>query len=98
MSEKRSREERIYDFAQSVMQVKFVDLINKAFVGIALPNDAFGKEVADQIDWLLGEVTQIGDLKGTKLGMVRRGFPSGKLLDDDERADWHWENKEGEQN
>ena len=93
MKDERSREERIYDFAQSVMQVKFVDLINKAFVGLPLPKDKTGIMVADAIDWLLGEVTQIGDLKGTKLGMVRRGFPSGQELKDDERGDWHWENK-----
>ena len=79
----KSREQKIYDWAQTVMQVKFIDLINKAFVGLPLPKDETGIMVADAIDWLIGEVSQIGDLKGTKLGMKRIGFPSGEMLDDE---------------
>lgn len=83
VKEIKSREQKIYDWAQTVMQVKFIDLINKAFVGLPLPNDVTGVMVADAIDWLIGEVTQIGDLKGTKLGMKRIGYPSGRVLDDE---------------
>lgn len=79
----KSREERIYEYAQSIMQVRFVEIINKTFAGLALPNDTFGKEVADAIDTLLGEVTQIGDLKGTGLGFSRTGYPSGQKIQDD---------------
>jgi hypothetical protein len=78
-----TREERIYEYAQIVMQVKFVELINKNFRGLALPNNEFGKEIADAIDKLLGEVTKIGDLKGTGLGMTRTGFPSGRKINDE---------------
>jgi len=77
-----TREEKIYDYAQTKMQVEFVSLIHKAFVGMYLPNDEVGKNVADQIDWLLGEVTGIGDLTGTGLGMPRIGYPSGEKLGD----------------
>lgn len=79
-----SKEEKIYDYAQTVMQVEFVKLIHKAFRGLALPSDGFGKDVADSVDWLLGEVTQIGDLEGTGLGIQRIGYPSGKNLTDEQ--------------
>lgn len=78
----RTKEEKIYDYAQEVMKVEAVKLIHKAFRGLALPNDGFGKDVADSIDWLLGEVTQIGDLTGTGLGMERIGYPSGEKIED----------------
>lgn len=79
-----TKEENIYHYAQQVMQVQFVKLIHKAFRGLALPNDEFGKDVADSVDWLLGEVTGIGDLTGTGLGIQRIGYPSGKNLGDEE--------------
>lgn len=80
----KTKEEKIYDYAQQVMQLEFVKLIHKAFRGLALPNDDFGKDVADSVDWLLGEVTGIGDLEGTGLGIQRIGYPSGKNLGDEE--------------
>lgn len=70
----RTKEEKIYDWAQQVMQVKFVELINKTFVGLPLPKDETGIMVADAIDELIGQVTQIGDLTGTGLGMQRKGL------------------------
>ena len=51
VKEIKSREQKIYDWAQTIMQVKFIDLINKAFVGLPLPNDVTGVMVADAIDW-----------------------------------------------
>jgi hypothetical protein len=78
-----TKEEKIYDYAQRVMQVKFVELIHESFAGLSLPNNDFGKDVANAVDKLLGEVTQIGDLKGTGLGMTRTGFPSGRKIEDE---------------
>jgi hypothetical protein len=79
----QTREEKIYEYAQIKMQVEFVSLIQKAFAGVYLPNDEMGKNMADQIDWLLGEVTGIGDLTGTGLGMPRIGHPSGEKIQHD---------------
>jgi hypothetical protein len=72
-----SREEKIYKWAQTVMQVEFVHLINKTFQGVILYDEKSTKAMIQAVNELLGEVTQIGDLSGTGLGIPGYGFPSG---------------------
>lgn len=70
----KTREEKIVDFVENKMRVEFVKLINNTFAGLPLPKDQTGIWVADAIDSLIGEVSGIGDLTGTGLGMQRKGL------------------------
>lgn len=70
----KTREEKIVEFVEDKMRVEFVSLINKTFKGLTLPKDQTGIWVADAIDQLIGEVSGIGDLTGTGLGMRRIGL------------------------
>lgn len=78
-----TREEKIYKWAQTVMQVEFVNLINKTFMGVILYDEKSTSAMIEAVNKLLGEVTQIGDLKGTGLGIDGYGFPSGERYQDE---------------
>ena len=70
----KTKEEKIVDFIENKMRVEFVKLINSTFKGLPLPKDEIGIGVADAIDCLIGEVSGIGDLTGTGLGIKRLGL------------------------
>ncbi len=61
--------ERIYDWAQQVMQVKFVELINKRFGGLVLYDARDAKSVTAALDALLSDVTHVENVSETGLGV-----------------------------
>lgn len=61
--------ERIYDWAQQVMQVEFVKLINKRFGGLVLYDARDAKSVTAALDALLSDVTKVENVSQTGLGV-----------------------------
>jgi hypothetical protein len=61
--------ERLYDWAQQVMQVEFVKLINKRFGGLALYDERDAKSVTSAIDALMEDVTHIENIRELGLGV-----------------------------
>lgn len=70
----KTKEQKILEWTEYKMRVKFIMLINETFKEMPLPKDQTGIWVAEALDRLIGEVTGIGDLTGTGLGMQRRGL------------------------
>ncbi len=64
-----SNGERIYDWAQQVMQVEFVKLINKRFGGLVLYDARDAKSVTAALDALLSDVTKVENVSQTGLGV-----------------------------
>lgn len=64
-----NNEERIYDWAQTVQLVRFVELINKKFAGVVLYDKRDAIAVTEALDSLLEEITQIKDVSKTGLGV-----------------------------
>ncbi len=60
--------ERIYDWAQQVMQVEFVKLINKRFGGLVLHDERDARSVTAAIDSLLQDVTRVENISELGLG------------------------------
>ena len=60
--------ERLYDWAQQVMQVEFVKLINKRFGGLALHDERDAKSVVTAIDALMQDVTHVENISELGLG------------------------------
>ena len=61
--------ERIYDWAQQVMQVEFVKLINKRFGGVVLHDERDAKAVTAALDALLSDITKVENLSEIGLGV-----------------------------
>ena len=61
--------ERIYDWAQQVMQVEFVKLINKRFGGVVLHDERDAKAVTAALDALLSDITKVENLSKIGLGV-----------------------------
>ena len=61
--------ERIFDWAQQVMQVGFVQMINKKFAGLVLHDKRDAQAVVKVVDSLLEELTQIEDVTNIGLGV-----------------------------
>jgi len=61
--------ERIYDWAQQVMQVEFVKLINKRFGGLVLYDARDAKSVTAALDALLSDITKVENVSELGLGV-----------------------------
>ena len=61
--------ERIYDWAQQVMQVEFVQLINKRFGGLVLYDVRDAKSVTAALDLLMSDITKIDNVSELGLGV-----------------------------
>ncbi len=61
--------ERIYDWAQQVMQVEFVKLINKRFGGIVLHDERDAKAVIAALDLLMSDITKVENVSELGLGV-----------------------------
>jgi hypothetical protein len=61
--------ERIYDWAQQVMQVEFVRLINKRFGGVVLHDKRDAKAVTAALDLLMSDITKVENVSELGLGV-----------------------------
>jgi len=61
--------ERLYDWAQQVMQVEFVKLINKRFGGIVLHDERDAKAVIAALDLLMSDITKVENVSELGLGV-----------------------------
>lgn len=61
--------ERLYDWAQQVMQVEFVKLINKRFGGLVLYDERDAKSVTAAIDALMEDITHVENISELGLGV-----------------------------
>jgi len=61
--------ERIYDWAQQVMQVEFVQLINKRFGGLVLYDVRDAKSVTAALDLLMSDITKVENVSELGLGV-----------------------------
>lgn len=61
--------ERIYDWAQQVMQVEFVKLINKRFGGVVLHDERDAKAVTAALDALMSDITKVENVSEIGLGV-----------------------------
>jgi len=61
--------ERIYDWAQQVMQVEFVKLINKRFGGLVLHDERDAKAVTAALDLLMSDITKVENVSELGLGV-----------------------------
>lgn len=64
-----NNEERIYDWAQQVMQVEFVKLINKRFAGVVLYDERDVKAVTAALDALMSDITKVENVSEIGLGV-----------------------------
>lgn len=69
MSYQINRAERIYDWAQQVQAVEFVNLINKRFGGMFLYDKRDAAAVIKACDLLLEDITKIQNVSETGLGV-----------------------------
>ncbi len=61
--------ERLYDWAQQVMQVEFVKLINKRFGGVVLHDERDAKVVTAALDALISDITKVENVSKLGLGV-----------------------------
>ncbi|NBU99923.1 MAG: hypothetical protein EBS31_00410 [Burkholderiaceae bacterium] len=61
--------ERLYDWAQQVMQVEFVKLINKRFGGVVLHDERDAKAVTAALDALISDITKVENVSELGLGV-----------------------------
>ncbi len=61
--------ERLYDWAQQVMQVEFVKLINKRFGGVVPHEEGDGKVVTACIDSIISDITKVENVSKLGLGV-----------------------------
>ena len=61
--------ERIYDWAQQVMQVEFVKLLNKRCGGLVLHDERDAKAVTAALDALMSDITKIENVSELGLGV-----------------------------
>lgn len=61
--------ERIYDWAQQVMQVEFVKLINRRFGGVVLHDERDAKAVTAALDSLMSDITKVENVSEIGLGV-----------------------------
>ena len=61
--------ERLYDWAQQVMQVEFVKLINKRFGGVVLHDERDAKVVTAALDALISDITKVENVSELGLGV-----------------------------
>jgi hypothetical protein len=61
--------ERIYDWAQQVMQVEFIQLINKRFGGLVLYDVRDAKSVTAALDLLMSDITKVENVSELGLGV-----------------------------
>jgi hypothetical protein len=61
--------ERIYDWAQQVMQVEFVKLINKRFGGLVLHDERDAEAVTAALDALMSDITKVENVSELGLGV-----------------------------
>lgn len=61
--------ERLYDWAQQVMQVEFIKLINKRFGGLELYDERDAKSVVAAIDALMQDITHVENISELGLGV-----------------------------
>jgi hypothetical protein len=72
-----TKEEKIYLWGVAVTKVETIKAINKAFGGIVLTDKDDAKAVITAVNELIGQITEIGDLSDTGLG-IPAYFADGK--------------------